>query len=580
MWVYADREVDWCVAEQVRFIADEWRRAMAMPASLARHALIVSLLIRAGMLWQAREDQAFRERGFDVWPKENDPARALTLECAQRVCESVASNGQDMRQTLSSEALRAMSADERVLRTRIPEGYAFYDLYPEFMIAPAQLLPKGESICVVGLRSIGTSLAAMVAAASHKTQLVSLRPTGEPFDRQVSTNDDWKNRLSPFKCVAIADEGPGLSGSSFAAAGRAARQAKAKRVIYFPTHSGNPGVAAVPQDRALWLSEEKYVADRQLFQQEKFNRAHWFSDIIGLALRITDVSGGRWRAQLNLPPEEWPAADIAQERVKYVLETDSGFYLMKFKGLTPLSDHQFNDASDFAQHGFGLKPIAERHGMMLWPWVRRARPLNRYDKPHVLPLLSAMLGFRARAWRVAKAGSSVHDLWEMARVNLTQTFGADASRWIEPWHSHLDDIEEASVPIKIDGRLDCHEFIASPHGKIVKTDALDHHAGHDLIGCQDVLWDIAGAAVEWGLKDSEISDLICAISHAANRNIRSEYFEFYRITYCAFRIGLATMAMEALSSTDPEESTRFEKQVKKYRKALMFKSYDEIVDLN
>jgi hypothetical protein len=29
--------------------------------------------------------------------------------------------------------------------------------------------------------------------------------------------------------------------------------------------------------------------------------------------------------------------------------------------------------------------------------------------------------------------------------------------------------------------------------RLLKTDALDYHAGHDPIGCQDIAWDIAGA---------------------------------------------------------------------------------------
>ena len=31
---------------------------------------------------------------------------------------------------------------------------------------------------------------------------------------------------------------------------------------------------------------------------------------------------------------------------------------------------------------------------------------------------------------------------------------------------------------------------------LLKTDALDHSEGHDLIGCQDIAWDVVGAATE------------------------------------------------------------------------------------
>ena len=44
-----------------------------------------------------------------------------------------------------------------------------------------------------------------------------------------------------------------------------------------------------------------------------------------------------------------------------------------------------------------------------------------------------------------------------------------------------------------------HEWIRTTSGWI-KTDALDHHNDHLLPGNQDIAWDIAGAAVEFGLR--------------------------------------------------------------------------------
>jgi hypothetical protein len=40
-------------------------------------------------------------------------------------------------------------------------------------------------------------------------------------------------------------------------------------------------------------------------------------------------------------------------------------------------------------------------------------------------------------------------------------------------------------------------------GRLLKTDALDHHARHDLVGCQDVPWDIVGVTVELGLSQTD-----------------------------------------------------------------------------
>ena len=54
MWVYADREINLCIADEAERIAADWRIASVLPPGLSRHALCVHMLIRAGMIWQAR----------------------------------------------------------------------------------------------------------------------------------------------------------------------------------------------------------------------------------------------------------------------------------------------------------------------------------------------------------------------------------------------------------------------------------------------------------------------------------------------------------------------------------------------
>ena len=60
------------------------------------------------------------------------------------------------------------------------EGYAFYALYPESYLEAARGLPPDST--VIGLRSIGTGLAALVAASCGATEAFTLRPCGHPFD--------------------------------------------------------------------------------------------------------------------------------------------------------------------------------------------------------------------------------------------------------------------------------------------------------------------------------------------------------------------------------------------------------------
>ncbi|WP_431268207.1 hypothetical protein [Dankookia sp. P2] len=60
---------------------------------------------------------------------------------------------------------------------------------------------------------------------------------------------------------------------------------------------------------------------------------------------------------------------------------------------------------------------------------------------------------------------------------------------------------------------------------------MDHHAAHDLIGCQDIAWDVAGAMVELGL------DPVLPVDRGL--------LGFLLPCYCAFQLGAWTMALDA-----------------------------------
>ena len=77
----------------------------------------------------------------------------------------------------------------------------------------------GPDTRVIGIRSIGTGLAAIVAAALGAKRPFTVRPVGHPFSRELRIGDGLKEQLlaDPHASFAIVDEGPGLSGSSFAA---------------------------------------------------------------------------------------------------------------------------------------------------------------------------------------------------------------------------------------------------------------------------------------------------------------------------------------------------------------------------
>ena len=159
------------------------------------------------------------------------------------------------------------------------------------------------------------------------------------------------------------------------------------------------------------------------------------------------------------------------------------------------------------------------------------------------------------------------DIWEAARDTLNEALGYDKAAVLNEWEPYLDAIAAASTPVRIDGRLDCHEFLLLPDDHIVKTDALDHHAAHDLIGCQDIFWDVAGAMIEWTLSRDDVQRICERIDKVTGFRRPREALAFYVIAYTAFRLGAATMSAEALAEVNPAEARRFQRRVQFYRDA-------------
>jgi hypothetical protein len=100
------------------------------------------------------------------------------------------------------------------------------------------------------------------------------------------------------------------------------------------------------------------------------------------------------------------------------------------------------------------------------------------------------------------------------------------------------------IKIATDNRMHKHEWLCDESGRILKCDAVDHCAAHDLVGCQDASWDVAGAIVEFDMDEAESARLIDALARAGV-TIEPALLEFNFIAYCAFHLGAASMAAEA-----------------------------------
>lgn len=577
MLVYGDSHRSVAVADSlasIRALAAEADRT----AGLARHDALVAALIEAGALAQGVADAGFAARG-EV--DDLDPAAEAALAIARVLAAEVAASWRSGfrepgRDDLAGRlaAFAACGPPERVA-SREPEGFAHYAVYPEAYLLAAAGLPPGP-LCCIGIRSIGTSLAAMVAASRPDAILLTLRPTGHPFRRTVSAGPALRALIAGHAggCFAVVDEGPGLSGSSVAAVivfllECGAAQA---RIHVLPSHRGEPGPEAGPEISALWSRAPRHVAtfdDVVLAAAEPAHRlTTWFADLIGPArAEPVEITGGGWRAQAGRPEVEWPPVHPWAERRKFLVETATGSWLLRFAGLGTAGREAFALAERCAAAGFSPAPAGLRHGFIAEPWLARARPLDPgRDRTALVERVGAYLAFRATLPAPpGRSGASVPDLAAMLRHNAVEALGPEAETSIDVLGLDLAGLEARRRPVLTDNRLHVWEWL-DLDGAILKTDAVDGHRGHDLVGPQHIGWDVAGAASEFALTPAEVERLIGIVDAQSPQPVDRALLRLFRPAYLAFQLGSFTMA--AAATADRSDRARLAGAVERYRTAL------------
>ena len=576
MLVYGDvrRQAD--PREEAIRLQDAIEAARRLGPGLPRHAALVGALIAAGELVQGVADAAFRETGIDAQDHATARLTGLLLRLADSVWASWRSGFADGEIPDRHEVARACAelAPDPV-EIRLPEGFAFYAVYPEAYALAASASGLDASATVIGLRSIGTTLGAMVAAGLGASDLVTVRPAGHPFRRTVSLSPRLRDRFGPGGRVAVADEGPGLSGSSFGAVlGLLDNRGIApESVALFPSHGGEPGHQAADETRRRYGRARRHLrtfddlvlrADRPEHRLEA-----WLAPLVGpLAAPLEEISGGAWRAHRDEDRAAWPPANPMQERRKFLARTGSGTWLAKFVGLGAEGERKVARAKGLHAAGFGPEFAGFCHGFLVERWIEEATPLDlaRVDPVRLAERVGDYLGFRATAFACGPGrGASLDDVFEMARHNVAEGCGDAAARAVEDWRAALPGFAAQVRPVETDNRLHAWEWLVLRDGTILKTDAVDHHAAHDLVGCQDIAWDVAGAAIELGLTGAAGGRLRAVVARRTGRDLDPAFVAWLEIAYAAFQLGAATMAE---GSADLEERERLRAEVARYRRHL------------
>ncbi|WP_374471847.1 hypothetical protein [Phenylobacterium sp.] len=438
-------------------------------------------LIEAGELTQGLADAEFAALGHD----EDTPVQQAALA----LCIAVASGAPAEP---ASRALAALVLPGEI-SVKTPEGYAFYALYPDNYVLAARSQAWSSPPLVIGLRSIGTSLAAAVAAATAASTVVTVRPTGHPFRRELRLGPRLLARLrahpGPF---AIVDEGPGLSGSSFGAAADAleALGVAPERIVFLPSHAGDLGPQASPEHRARWRTATCLVA------QAPCPVAEWFADLTGPVGLTQGLPGSVWKVRLG-----------------------EGF-VARFAGLGGIGEGKLARARALHAAGFGPEPLALRHGLLLQRWAEGSTWTPSPEH------LGRYLRFRRDAFP-ARSGADPASLIEMVRANIGELLGGAAAREAVRQLTELPLSSARPRHVHVDARLHRSEWVGG-----LKLDALDHSEAHDLVGPQDIAWDVAGAAVEFDLEPAAIRRLV----EAAGAD--PVMLRLYALAYPAFQAGL------------------------------------------
>ncbi len=536
---------------------------------LARDHRATSFLVEVGRLEQAAVDASSAERD-DTGAVER-ALRSASLAAGRAL--TAATLGQS-RQAMAAALDRVDSVRAHLpaaLELREPEGYAHYALDPLAYAEAARSYSRWAGArcsraVVVGIRSIGTSLSAVVAVTLNTAASATVRPRGETGERHIRASE----RLSALVREAVeaggdallVDEGPGVTGETFECAARWLRRigVPASRIVLFPSHDGAMPLA--PESRRRWfrstLRFPPPVADERMTRIAE--RRGWAPPI--------DLSAGSWRRKVP-GAEELPAVPHF-ERVKARVPGDTGLgHMLRYAGLGASLDRWLHRAGVLGELVPGpVEPTGS--GFIVRPWVDGAPVARRRELPG--DLAAAMVSYvGARADRLATGEPVDRDWWVRLLLENGAESGAPsaalacAARALERLPQR-----EAVIP---DGRLQPWEWIRTPAGTLRKVDAMDHGDGLRVPGPTDGAWDAAGATIELGLHGPDAR----AFLHAASRergmpageeeNVLSpRALAAYRPVYAAACYGDAELA--ARESSDAEDRVRLRCEAAFYAAAL------------
>jgi hypothetical protein len=345
------------------------------------------------------------------------------------------------------------------------------------------------------------------------------------------------------------------------------------RIAFLPSHGGEPGSAASEEVRGWWRRAPRLhtpLSDLRL-EGHDLPRALAAATEALCGERVVatdDCGGGLWRRFLIPDYNNWPASYQPFERTKYRCTTSSGVQMLwKFGGLAggppdlagawqSSAEAEAASLTTRAEHSHTPRPLAVRHGFIATPWLD-GMPLQATDAtPALLDHIGRYIVLVAGPPLAAEEQAAGHaQLAEMLYWNTWELLGEETATRTRAWSEAAASAIVGPFPCYGDGRLAPHEWLRVPRGTIHKTDAAGHALDHTIVGRQPIVWDLAGAMVEWNLDGASAAPLLAGYGAAGGPPYASELLTFYRLAYLAFRAGQAALCA-GMAGHDPDEQAR------------------------
>lgn len=462
-------------------------------------------------------------------------AGSNSAESAARVadCLAAAVIGGDPNAVARAAIHADQIAPPEMLAVAPPEGFTYYALHPSDFARLAETL-ESSRFAIVGIRSIGTTLSAVVVTAlraqGKQASRITVRPTGHPYSRRTEFGVDqlrWIKENSGAQFL-IVDEGPGRSGSTFLSVAEALVRAGVPRHDITLLGSRAPDLSSLCADNAIKRWQEfRFVATTPSVNQR-------FAD-------CTYVGGGDWRQALIPAGEPWPASWTQMERLKFISPDRRTLY--KFEGMGPIGAEVHDRAFRLAQARFAPKVLDAADGFLAYELEKGTRLRAQDVTSSILERIAEYCVFRYAEFGVPSSAQEAQ-IREMLEFNVAEEFGIQVTLPAECFC--------VARPVITDGRMNPHEWILNDSGQLIKTDGVDHGDNHFFPGPCDIAWDLAGAAVEWQL-GADASDFLMEQFRRRSGVDVSPALPVYMLGYAVFRLGFCKMAISTVKGSAEEE---------------------------